>query len=480
MELSMSAGDVEVDPYASTDQDVPNTKVNEVSKLRIAKLGLSLAALCGLDRAVGDQWCGMLRAVIVLVVVGFLASTVGVRDLDLPKLGVWSRLGWREEEKGEEEKTSKAMEHKTRQDARGNEPAQGWPREHEPGHQHLPRDGQGHLEPGRFGETLRDDEPNISKVELRDSFDDHQVPRFWDYPSGRPVSGRSRNVVGEGGSVCDPKSTHYCPSSCPGSSFPEVDGAIAMDSTSTGRLKIAAVRVDNAGAAGEDEPWKVGRFVNPPSHGKDCWIDVLLDRGWLVRAHSSERVRKMHPIHRSIPVDPKDLTIERVTVGFDREGNRLEIRDQWTNPGENLFCPKKPWKGWSFFRLKSPMVVNRLLVRPFTESTEFRDQEIHPRHDGGERGAVDECDVARSSRSVSMSTESPGLVRASSRSQGSSEAASTYGRGYMRGAVAEKGRAVSSQLPIAPVVSHTQDRPVQTDFDDEDEWERVDESEEEW
>lgn len=99
--------------------------------------------------------------------------------------------------------------------------------------------------------------------------------------------------------------------------------------------KLAAVRVQSS-AEGLDI-WEEPRYQSPPDQRKDSWLDVAMDRGWLIRAHGSARARSFHPVHRGAPISVDDILKNRVTVAFDNEGNRVVIKDRWaTTPNRSL------------------------------------------------------------------------------------------------------------------------------------------------
>ena len=64
------------------------------------------------------------------------------------------------------------------------------------------------------------------------------------------------------------------------------------------------------------------------------------------------------PIHRGVPINPKELTGTRVTVSYDETGHRTVWRDAWTNPTRNLHDPKQIWTGWTFLELAEPREDN--------------------------------------------------------------------------------------------------------------------------
>lgn len=218
---------------------------------------------------------------------------------------------------------------------------------------------------------------------------------------------------------------YHCPTGCP--SLVDRTGG-AMD---TGKsLSLAAMRVANYGGAhGEPEgdPWTRPWFDRCPGHGKDQWIETLRSEGWLVRSHSSWRARTFHPLHKTLPLEAKDLTGVRVSVGFDEENNKVVKIDDWMTPTSNLFEPKKQWKGWTFLQLKRPSENNYGGKSREAETVEFQEkkelQRIDPR----------ELDLQSRSNEASSSYQGQG-----------------QGKGYAMSSTTEKGVMVANQLPKRP------------------------------
>ncbi len=157
-------------------------------------------------------------------------------------------------------------------------------------------------------------------------------------------------------------SSYHCPQGCPGCEGSE--GARAMaDLTTT--PKLAAVRLGRRGdrVSGDlpqelPELWEERKFEETPKYNKDEWLDCWLEQGWLVRSHGKQRVRRFHPVHKGNPIHVDNLDGERVTIGFNNMGEKVTVKDRWTDAPTNHFCPKQPWKGWTFLRLKQPMRSN--------------------------------------------------------------------------------------------------------------------------
>ena len=82
-------------------------------------------------------------------------------------------------------------------------------------------------------------------------------------------------------------------------------------------------------ASDEPEPWKKDRYQCEQSSRQDLWD--LSQRGWAIRVHRHSRTNPFHPVHRSTPVDIKQLEPMRVTHQIlERGANR--VFDKWTDP----------------------------------------------------------------------------------------------------------------------------------------------------
>ena len=218
---------------------------------------------------------------------------------------------------------------------------------------------------------------------------------------------------------------HYCPTGCP--SLADRSGG-AMDTAKSPSL--AAMRVANYSEVhGEPEgdPWTRPWFDRCPGHGKDQWIETLRSEGWLVRSHATWPARTFHPLHKTLPLEAKDLTGVRVSVGFDEENNKVVRIDDWMTPTSNLFEPKKQWKGWTFLQLKRPSENNYGGKHREAETVDCKEKKEHQRIEQNERDSQ----------------------------SGSKEASSSYqghgqGKGYAMGSATEKGVMVANQLPKRP------------------------------
>lgn len=220
-------------------------------------------------------------------------------------------------------------------------------------------------------------------------------------------------------------------------------------------LKIAALRVGAGVIEAKDEIWEREIFTRPPRNRKDCWIDVFLDEGWLVRSHGGPRVRRFHPVHRGVPVEIVMLQGPRVSIGFNEQGQRSVVHDLWTIEPQDLFVPKASWTGWTLFQLREP--VKPALGGKFVEGA---GQPLS-------RGYYQE---AASSSGVELSPPwTPDEI-------GGPEGIA--GRGFVGRdgeRVIEKGRIVTNQIP-----GLGRDGPKQSPglheedlLSDEDEWERI-------
>ncbi len=118
---------------------------------------------------------------------------------------------------------------------------------------------------------------------------------------------------------------HHCPTGCP-KLGERTGGAMEVGKSPC----LAAMRVAESGSMPEDldgEPWTKAWFNRCPGHGTDQWIETLRSEGWLVRSHSKWRARTFHPLQKSLPLDAKEFTGVRVSVGFDEENNKVVRRD---------------------------------------------------------------------------------------------------------------------------------------------------------
>ena len=255
----------------------------------------------------------------------------------------------------------------------------------------------------------------------------------------------------------DPVYLHHCPSGCPGlcrgvGVNPTVCRAMADQQCPSGVVKLAAVRLTEQIHVVE-RPWEMEKFYKAPSASKDSWIDTMMDRGWLIRAHGGARVRKFHPVHRGTPVGVELMEGERVSVGFDDFGGRTVAYDRWTDPPGNLYDPKRIWRGWTFLKLKAP--VKPSLGGLFVEGAGLP---IPNSRVGCVEAHLDEhqdCDGG-------------GYAATGSSTDGG------LGVGYAEGTTLDRGRIVCRQLPMNVAVnSPTIPSPQDGLLSDEDSWEKI-------
>ena len=476
----------EVSTSSSTERNskvisLDESKVNE-DCARLAKLGMVIAAVRrAASEASGSCWELLSSMVAVLVAIWtFLgvqlrrvgetrnlheSTSVHSRELDVHEVG-----------RREENKSVKAMRHKNHKKARGDEPASfkdGRARDHEPA---LPRKKvEGASREDEPGVPLRfrdGNEPsggsNVDTAEVAELsgwldrgrlaclvVDDRRVRELSD------VEVQQNSICEESDPVEGRTGVYYCPSGCPRVGSAIGSSESAMDGATFGTMKLAALRTSSNVSGGDI--WEDSRYQSPPNHKKDSWIDVSMNRGWLIRAHGSERVRNFHPVHRGTPVPVDDLLGTRVTVAFDNEGNRTVVRDRWTAELGNLFSPKKLWRGWTFFELRTPM-------RPtygarYVEHTPLPEQgEVIAHHEGGgESRSSAELRVGGPRREDEV-FGGDGVLPSREDLGG--------GRGYRRGGADGRGRLVANQLPLG-TSSAQSSKPCDTPLSDESEWERI-------
>eukprot|EP00434_Breviolum_minutum_P034130 symbB.v1.2.030197.t1/scaffold3379.1/size58058/2 len=395
--------------------------------------------------------------------------------------------GWEEEDTKRATGLQETV--KKNQDARGNEPAmKNLPRENEPGRK------ENSSKENELGESKLDsplasnekgkesgmprvvvkkvrveslEEGDLSFVEASFHGRAQQIAEDYDESHGRGVL-----------RLTEESSIHYCPSGCPCSEIPS--GPFAMARLNEGP-KVAALRIapslcggDDSGLGGEPEFWEEKKFCEPPKHRKDEWLDCWLDRGWLVRSHGTERTRRFHPVHKGNPIHADLLNGDRVTIGFSDQDERKVEKDRWTNAPGDLYTPKKLWKGWTFLRLKQPLVAN-----------------LGQRFAGGVEGGFGKPRAATSGGAeVPTSSSGPGVVETrryleSTGSEpfphegdvhgdGKSESSlMKQARGYKKSGLVDKGQIVASQLCKPPGLD---DNVEEWKEESDGEWERVSEA----
>ena len=267
---------------------------------------------------------------------------------------------------------------------------------------------------------------------------------------------------------------YHCPSGCPLGVVSV--GREAMDSSTTPR--VAALRAE----VEKEKIWEGGEFCSPPTWSNDRWILNRVREKWLIRAHGKNRVRKFHPLHRSVPFRPEDLTGERITVGFLPDGRKMIDRDEWTNPPTNLVEPKRAWKGWTLLRLKSSSNYSTFGTTT-TEEVPARGigamtGSASSAPGGSIEGVVEVPYAVWSSANEQLWTrkgkELGGFLSEESRVDRSFDDGSVPPKcGYAQDTVKNKGIYVAQQLPLLPENS-------QKEFGDDEtessEWERVSET----
>ena len=264
-------------------------------------------------------------------------------------------------------------------------------------------------------------------------------------------------------------SSYHCPTGCPSDS--RSFGASAMANVKE-NFKLAAMRVAPNLCAGDDqkveglpEVWQEERFENPPKYHKDEWLDCWLDRGWLVRSHGKERVRRFHPVHKGNPVHVDCLEGTRITIGYGNSGQKEIVTDRWTDAPGNHFTPKQLWKGWTFLRLKRPL--EPALGQRFTgEASGSRDEIVGTTSRGAGGSMMGPLEVVMKKPTAYTMTADPEPFpgeRDSVRASSSSEILSKSALGYKRGDTIDKGQIVAKQLF----------KPPGLEKDSDDDWEKV-------
>ena len=97
-------------------------------------------------------------------------------------------------------------------------------------------------------------------------------------------------------------------------------------SSDKGRPRVSVMQMPRSPMSDVDEPWLLERY-NEPHGGKDAWYQ---HGGWSVRRHTKHRVLDFHPLRREDGgLRTEDLTMERVTVRFHRNGEKTITKDRW-------------------------------------------------------------------------------------------------------------------------------------------------------
>lgn len=157
-----------------------------------------------------------------------------------------------------------------------------------------------------------------------------------------------------------------------------------------------------------------------------------------------------------------DILKNRVTVAFDNEGNRVVIKDRWATELGDVFTPKKVWRGWTFFELRTPMrpsygaryVEHTPLARPSEASASHVVEEFRS---GSRDGTTSRDDATLPPSGI------PGVQR-----------------GYSRGGANVRGRVVADQLPSAlppglepPASTTGLEFQIDDPLSDESEWDKI-------
>ena len=426
---------------------------------------------------------------------GWLAACCGGSSKIEMKSSLHLQLEGREEEETTR-KVTRATGLKKCQDARGHEPAtrEDLPKENELGSENEP--------------LLREDEPRSRESKIGSKSNEPQessredTPKGWTGdPKGKGFLGISGKASMSGDEYCgrgvaeesqspeslsfQGRSTHHCPSGCPlGFNFQFRAGAMAELMEEKAEIKIAAVQVKGDH---KDSPWLRPSFMKPPSSRKDRWEEELIKEGWLIRSHGSGRVRRFHPIHKNVPLNPQDLDGTRVSVGFTADGRRVIVHDQWTSPPCNLCEPKAEWTGWTFLRIRTSKgtassgshvegdyygagknvgsvlgTVAPEKLNPFSTG--------HPKSsDGGEGDLLPWVSVG--GVTLDLRSEYPGPSPESQGQQVNQRTSGTQEEtrwGYAQGTASDRGIVVANQLPLTR---------SEAKLSDEDEWERVSDTE---
>lgn len=264
-------------------------------------------------------------------------------------------------------------------------------------------------------------------------------------------------------------SSYHCPTGCPSSAISH--GALAMAKEKE-IPRLAAMRVasgfqadDDQRVGGLQEFWEEEKFQRPPKYNKDEWLDCWLDRGWLVRSHGKERIRRFHPVHKGNPIHVDDLEGTRVTIGYGNNGQKEIATDRWTDAPGNHFVPKQSWKGWTFLRLKQPLVPD-LGQRVTGSAIESRGGTIGDASSRPGGSMLSSSGLEVNEPMVYATTANPASFpgeEKSGRASSSGSFLSGSAWGYKRSNTIDKGQLVAKQLP----------KPPSFEKDSDEDWERV-------
>lgn len=452
------------------DLEDVGTSISKVQIAKVAKLGMAMAALCGVAKLTSGRVRNQCRIVLARMALSLgdciggqsLGPAACVQHSSVVPVSCDDQMGMMncERKEGFKEKIAKTKSHQDCQEVREDEPTQEnlWWR-------------KGQFEKGK---GLREgNEPSSLKSILKSTRKMNGSFRKPRLIVDRRVSWRDNvEVVGaaDGAVVtCSLNDTagssetaylHYCPSGCPGSSvgsgdFAGSDLAMADHKCPGSTLKIAALQA-KSGSFGGIVPWELEAFSRAPAVSKDSWVDAWMDRGWLIRSHGGARVRKFHPVHRGVPVNVDLLEGGRTTLSFDGEGRRTIHHDRWSDPPENLHSPKMLWRGWTFFKLRCP--VKPSLGGRFVE--------------GAGLPLPTSIDVASGVQGLEHEEETSARFSTTGNSAGSSD-----GVGYAVGSTTVRGRIVCDQLPLKANVSGpmSTSSPPEDQLSEDESWEKVSE-----
>ena len=297
---------------------------------------------------------------------------------------------------------------------------------------------------------------------------------WWERVAGSAQVFFFENVFGRSEVRRNPLSTldgssYYCPQGCPGRG--ELNGAIAM-ADSKMNPKVAALRMahgnqgsDDQGLVAVPELWEEEKFGRPPKYNKDEWIDCWLERGWLIRSHGKERVRRFHPVHKGNPIHVDNLSGDRISIGFNNKGERVMRKDRWTDAPTNLFDPKQLWKGWTFLQLKQPMMSN--LGQKFGGNSKAYEKGTADATSGGAEMPTSSSDPVTSASAVySQVGNHDRLSLVDEAEIGERTFLTGQTKGYKKGNPIDKGQLVMSLMDKSPIPEE----------EDDEDWEKVSET----
>jgi len=186
-------------------------------------------------------------------------------------------------------------------------------------------------------------------------------------------------------------------------------------------------------------------------------------------------------------VEVAQLSGERISIGIFENGERLVVKDRWTDPPKNLVEPKRRWRGWTFLKLKVPVMPG--FGTPQSSSSTSRTVST------AVEGRVRRDDQHYFEASGSGHLQEPFLFEATVGDVNSEVAQQSWvgnpgelRRGYQRGSVSERGRDAIGGRPVLsiptdpPLTSTGGDLPLRADFPQADDgsessegWEKISE-----